>query len=109
MVHSYAGNLLMTTGSYEDATKAFTNADSVQSCPFAIYLRSRCFLALGDIKKAMKDLNRCCDMYNKRNSSNAIVVRDAKCLEAIINSLEFLNELSATDNKIFMEEAKDTN
>jgi hypothetical protein len=57
----------------------------------------------------MKDLNRCCDMYNKRNSSNAIVVRDAKCLEAIINSLEFLNELSATDNKIFMEEAKDTN
>ena len=29
MVHAYAGNLLMTTGSYEDATKAFTNADSV--------------------------------------------------------------------------------
>lgn len=29
MVHIYAGNLLMTTGSYYDATKAFTNADSV--------------------------------------------------------------------------------
>jgi hypothetical protein len=29
MVHIYAGNLLMTTGSYDDATKAFTNADSV--------------------------------------------------------------------------------
>jgi len=37
MVHAYAGNLLMTTGSYEDAAKAFTNADSVQSCAFAIY------------------------------------------------------------------------
>ena len=29
MVHIYAGNLLMTTGSYDDATKAFMNADSV--------------------------------------------------------------------------------
>jgi tetratricopeptide (TPR) repeat protein len=29
MVHIYAGNLLMTTGSYEDATKAFTNADNI--------------------------------------------------------------------------------
>lgn len=28
-VHIYAGNLLMTTGSYEDATKAFTNADNI--------------------------------------------------------------------------------
>lgn len=37
MVHAYAGNLLMTTGSYEDAAKAFTNADSVQQCAFAIY------------------------------------------------------------------------
>jgi len=30
LVHIYAGNLLMTTGSYEDAAKAFTNADSVE-------------------------------------------------------------------------------
>ena len=37
MVHAYAGNLLMTTGSYEDAAKAFTNADSVSPCAFAIY------------------------------------------------------------------------
>jgi len=37
MVHINAGNLLMTTGSYEDAIKAFTNANSVQLCPLAIY------------------------------------------------------------------------
>ena len=29
MVHIYAGNLIMTTGSYEDATKAFKNADNI--------------------------------------------------------------------------------
>lgn len=56
MVHAYAGNLLMTTGSYEDAAKAFTNADSVQPCAFAIYQRARCFLAIGDFKATMADL-----------------------------------------------------
>jgi len=29
MVHIYAGNLLMTTGAYQDAIKAFLNADTV--------------------------------------------------------------------------------
>lgn len=37
MVHVYAGNLLMTTGSYEDATKAFTNADNIHKSPLALY------------------------------------------------------------------------
>ena len=37
LVHVYAGNLLMTTGSYEDGFKAFTNADSVEKCSLAIY------------------------------------------------------------------------
>lgn len=41
MVHIYAGNLLMTTGSYEDATKAFTNADNIHRSPLALYQRSR--------------------------------------------------------------------
>jgi hypothetical protein len=29
MVHIYAGNILMTTGAYQDAIKAFDNADTV--------------------------------------------------------------------------------
>jgi hypothetical protein len=28
---------LMTTGSYEDATKAFTNADNIHKSPLALY------------------------------------------------------------------------
>ena len=63
MVHAFAGNLLMTTGSYDDATKAFTNADKVHPCAFAIYQRARCHLALGDIKNAMNDLYQSCSMY----------------------------------------------
>ena len=49
MVHIYAGNLLMTTGSYDDATKAFTNADSVQKSALAFYQRSRCNIALANM------------------------------------------------------------
>jgi uncharacterized protein HemY len=56
MVHAYAGNLLMTTGSYEDASKAFTNADSVQPCAFAVYQRARCLLAIGDFRQTLNDL-----------------------------------------------------
>ena len=37
MVHIYAGNLLMTTGSYEDATKAFTNADNIKKGKFLLF------------------------------------------------------------------------
>jgi hypothetical protein len=41
MVHIYAGNLLMTTGSYEDAIKAFSNACDMQDLAQATYQRAR--------------------------------------------------------------------
>ena len=41
IVHIYAGNLLMTTGSYEDATKAFSNAWNIHRTPLALYQRAR--------------------------------------------------------------------
>jgi len=100
MVHAFAGNLLMTTGSYEDATKAFTNANKVHPCAFAIYQRARCYLALGDIKNAMLDLQESSKMYSLGKDptssklltahSNPIVERDKCTLEAILNLLEFL-------------------
>jgi hypothetical protein len=37
MVHVYAGNLLMTTGAYPDAIKAFQNADTVQETAVAAF------------------------------------------------------------------------
>jgi len=100
MVHAFAGNLLMTTGSYEDATKAFTNADKVHPCAFAIYQRSRCHLALGDVKRAMTDLYESSYMYSLGNTDkqgtkqissnpNPLVERDKCCLESILNVLEF--------------------
>lgn len=37
LVHIYAGNLLMTTGAYADAIKAFDNADTVQQTPLSSF------------------------------------------------------------------------
>ena len=103
MVHAFAGNLLMTTGSYDDATKAFSNANKVSQNAFAIYQRSRCYLAIGDIKNAMNDLHLANKLYtsnetsssnNKQsgyknlvNSSNPISERDKTCLELILDFL----------------------
>jgi tetratricopeptide (TPR) repeat protein len=61
-VHIYAGNLLMTTGSYEDATKAFTNADNIEKSPLALYQRSRCHVALNNMQEALGDLNSVLDI-----------------------------------------------
>lgn len=46
MVHVYAGNLLMTTGAYKDAIKAFENADTVMKTSIASFQRVRCHAAL---------------------------------------------------------------
>jgi len=37
MVHVFAGNLLMTTGAYQDAIKAFLNADTVERTAVAAF------------------------------------------------------------------------
>ncbi len=79
MVHIYAGNLLMTTGSYDDATKAFTNADSVQKSALAFYQRSRCHIALANMDQALKDLN----IVVERSPQDKIAYVDRECLQAI--------------------------
>jgi tetratricopeptide (TPR) repeat protein len=52
MVHVYAGNLLMTTGAYQDAIKAFINADTVEKTAVAAFQRARCYCALTDLENA---------------------------------------------------------
>ncbi len=49
LVHVYAGNLLMTTGAYQDAIKAFLNADTVKPTAVAAFQRARCHCALTQI------------------------------------------------------------
>lgn len=79
MVHIYAGNLLMTTGSYEDATKAFTNADNIHKSPLALYQRSRCHVALNNMNDALKDLNKVIEI----SPNDKVAIADKECLGAL--------------------------
>jgi tetratricopeptide (TPR) repeat protein len=80
-VHIYAGNLLMTTGSYEDATKAFTNADNIQKSPLALYQRSRCHVALNSMQEALNDLNKVIEI----SKNDKVAIQDRECLNALMN------------------------
>ena len=79
MVHIYAGNLLMTTGSYEDATKAFTNADNIHKSSLAMYQRARCNVALNSMNEALKDLNKVIEIM----STEKVALADCECLNAL--------------------------
>jgi hypothetical protein len=56
IVHIYAGNLLMTTGAYSDAIKAFDNADTVRQTPLASFQRIRCYCALSNLEAAFEQM-----------------------------------------------------
>ena len=79
MVHIYAGNLLMTTGSYEDATKAFTNADNIHKSSLALYQRGRCNVALNQMAEALKDLNKVLETAQ----NDKVAIADRECLNAL--------------------------
>jgi tetratricopeptide (TPR) repeat protein len=79
MVHVYAGNLLMTTGSYEDATKAFSNADNIKKSPLALYQRSRCYVALTKTKDAISDLNKVVEL----SPNDKVARNDRDCLKCL--------------------------
>mmetsp|Transcript_19568 Transcript_19568/g.30094 ORF Transcript_19568/g.30094 Transcript_19568/m.30094 type:complete len:223 (-) Transcript_19568:1888-2556(-) len=78
-VHIYAGNLLMTTGSYDDATKAFTNADNIHKSPLALYQRSRCHVALNNMQEALEDLNKVIEI----STNDKVAIQDRECLNAL--------------------------
>jgi tetratricopeptide (TPR) repeat protein len=57
----------MTTGAYQDAVKAFTNADSVEITVESLYQRSRCFVALGKPKEALEALEEVLQLLQRQN------------------------------------------
>ena len=56
LVHVHAGNLLMLAGSIEDASKAFTNANSIKPTLEAFVQRAKCYLLLERPETALGDL-----------------------------------------------------
>jgi hypothetical protein len=80
----------MTTGSYEDATKAFTNADNIHKSPLALYQRSRCQVALNNMQEALKDLNKVIE----GSPNDKVAIADRECLTALKLATVGLNGLA---------------
>lgn len=57
-MHVQAGKLLMTTGAYQDAIKAFMNGDTVEETAESYYYKARCYVALRNLKEAVKMAER---------------------------------------------------
>lgn len=56
--HIHCGNLLMLTGAYEEAAKAFVNANDQCFSAEATYQKAKCNVLIGDVATALGDLNR---------------------------------------------------
>jgi len=80
--HVYAGNLLMTTGAYGDATKAYINADVVANTAEAAFHRGRCYAALTNLDEAISELKKVIEL----KPNEKLVFPDLDCLE-ILNNL----------------------
>lgn len=58
IVHVQAGNILMASGIYEQALKAYSNAYQMGSGLMTLLSRAKCYLALGNLKEAYHDLEK---------------------------------------------------
>jgi tetratricopeptide (TPR) repeat protein len=56
MMHIHAGNILMTSGAYDQSIKAYTNAYKLKAIPMALFGRAKCYVAICSISKALADI-----------------------------------------------------
>ena len=90
MVHVFAGNLLMTTGAYNDAIKAFENADTVEPTSVSAFQRVRCFCAISDLQNAQTMMN----VALKALPEDVILRFDSLCLNQLIQVSEVTQKVA---------------
>jgi tetratricopeptide (TPR) repeat protein len=61
-VHIHAGHLLMLAGAFEDAAKAFSNANDLQITESACLSKAKCHLRLFELPSALEDLQKVLDL-----------------------------------------------
>eukprot|EP00826_Nyctotherus_ovalis_P013605 TRINITY_DN13709_c0_g1_i5.p1 TRINITY_DN13709_c0_g1~~TRINITY_DN13709_c0_g1_i5.p1 ORF type:complete len:363 (+),score=104.01 TRINITY_DN13709_c0_g1_i5:921-2009(+) len=56
-MHMHAGNMLMASGAYDQAIRAYTNAHRLGKVLAALLGRAKCYVSLCDVPKALADLS----------------------------------------------------
>jgi tetratricopeptide (TPR) repeat protein len=80
--HINAGNLLLLAGSVEDASKAYTNANSISPTQEAFLQRAKCYLMMEKHEQTISDLESALKLGSK-------VEVDIELLKIITNSGDF--------------------
>lgn len=91
--HINAGNLLMLAGSIEDASKAYTNANSIQPTAEAFIQRSKCYIILEKPELAILDLESAQKLGSKLEA-------DIELLKILITGLDNENSLGKKISQI---------
>lgn len=77
-VHTHAGDLLVLIQSYEDAIKAYTNANSTRETAMAHSKIAKCHLILGQLAEAIQDIDSSVNLEESES-----LQFDKKILEAL--------------------------
>ena len=79
-IHLWAGNLLFSTGAYEDASRAYSNSENINKSETLLCLRAKCYLTVKELNLALNDLNRLVDLQTPNNIHYYI---DKECLGSL--------------------------
>ena len=79
-IHLWAGNLLFSTGAYEDAARAYSNSESINKSEKLLCLRAKCYLTVKELNLALSDLNKLVDLQTLNNIHYLI---DRECLYSL--------------------------
>ncbi len=92
-IHLWAGNLLFSTGAYEDATRAYSNSENINKSEVLLCRRAKCYLLIKEPTLALNDL---CKLVDLQTTSNIHYYIDRECLRSIL----LATTLSKGDNEL---------
>ncbi|CAG9323159.1 unnamed protein product [Blepharisma stoltei] len=98
--HINLGNLLMSSGSYDDAINAFNNALVLDKSLAAAYQKTKCYILLNKIDEAIDELNKILQL--DPNSTAALkdkeisvflqkIISEPKDFKVFLNAIEMCN------------------
>jgi len=79
-IHLWAGNLLFSTGAYEDAARAYSNSENISKSENLLCLRAKCYIVVKELNLALSDLNRLVDL---QTPNNILYYIDRECLSSL--------------------------
>ncbi|EAS02746.2 tetratricopeptide repeat protein (macronuclear) [Tetrahymena thermophila SB210] len=92
-IHKWAGNLLFNSGAYEDAIRAYSHSDQIETSESLLILRAKCSIIIKDISSAYQDVSKVIEINPSRNYAF-----DRGCLNALQLATENLIEYESVED-----------